>query len=439
MNKILSYAPVALLIFFLGSCTSCKKKKDNTDSVSPSVTINTPTANQTFNMFDTIVVSAHVSDDIKLTSVTVSLNDMNNIPVQFTANIPISGKDFSFSIKYVLTEYRLATGNYQISINANDGTNSHQSTRQIFVIESPTVKKGYVIVGASTPKVLTKYDTTFATTGSINISTGFNGMAYGGYNQQLYINGNINQGFQSYNMQAGIADWTMIYNSSGIPQYMGVYTDGQKPYVSHYYGNLLAYSNTGQSVKTFTNNATGYYVSYFNFGSTYDMAVIKDKFGTGPDKIVCYKPTGVANNDNFAPCTIVGIFEKQFDRFYILGNDAANKAVFSLYDVSANTCTPVSGLANGKMLSAVQIDPDFLIFSCSDGNIYGFRYSNNNILPMTGVVAQKLFYHPKMKELTASVKNNLYVYSVSGNYTLNQQKMQVLTDSIIGFEVITNK
>lgn len=396
-------------------------------------------ANQTFHMFDTIVVNAHVSDDVKLTSVTVSLTDMNNTPVQFTANIPIQGKDFSFTIKYILSEYRLNTGNYQISINANDGTNSHQSTQKIFVIESPTVKTGYAIVGASTPKVIAKYDTSFVSTGSINVSTGFNGMAYGGYNQQLYINGNINQGFQSYNMQAGVADWSMPYGSSGIPQYMGVYSDGQKAYVSHYYGNLIAYSNTGQSVKTFTNNASGYYVSYFNFGSTYDMAVVKDKFGTGPDKIVCYKLTGVPNNDNFTPCSIVGIFEKRFDQFYILGNDATGKSVFSLYDASANTCTPVSVLANGKMLSAVQIDPDFMIFSCDNGNVYGFRYSNSNVLPMAGVMAQKLFYQPKMTELTASVKNNLYVYSVSGNYTLTQRKMQVFADSIIGFEVITNK
>jgi hypothetical protein len=391
-------------------------------------------------MFDTIVVSAHVSDETKLTSVVVSLNNSDNSLAQNPVSVGIQGKDFTFSIKYVLTEYRLTTGSYNISITAGDGTNSHQSTASVFIVESPTVKTGYYIAGSSQPKNITKYDLSFNSAANISVNTGYNGMAYGGYNQQLFVNGNTNQSYQTFDSQTNSLSWSLPYSGGGLPQFMGVCSDGKKPYVSMYTGNVVSYSEAGVISKTYSNSAAGYYNTYFSFGAMYDLGIFKDKFGTGPDKIISFGAnTGVVQNSNIVPFKVVGIFEYMLDEFYILGNDASNNAVYSLYTASTNVCTPPTSLMNGKMLSAVQIDSDYMIFSSANGNIYGFRYSNTNILSLAGVVAQKLFYHPKMHELTASCKNNLYAYSVSGNYILTQQNMHVLADSIIGFEVITNK
>lgn len=436
MKRIILYSTLALLIFFLFAC-----KKEKKDSTPPQVSISSPAGGQAFKMFDTITVSAHVSDETQLTSVVVSLNDLNNVPVQSSVSIGIQSKDFTFSIKYILTQYHLSSGFYNISVSANDGSNLRQGTVQVYINESPTVKTGYFIVGNTQPKNIVHYDLSFNQTNNIVLNTGFNGMAYGGYYQQLYVNGNINQSFQAYSTQSNSPVWSLTYSGGGLPQYMNVYTDGTKPYISYYAGNVVSYSNTGSISKTYVNSNNAYYASYFTFGSVYDIGLFKNKFGSGTDELICFgNSTGVAINNNFSPlASVVGIFEHTSDQFYVLGNDASNNAVFSLYTVSSNVCTPMSFLIAGKMLSAVQIDSDNLVFSSSNGNIYAFKYSTSNLTPLASVTAQQLFYQSKMKELTAACKNNLYVYSVSASYMLTQQTMQAFADSIIGFEVITNK
>jgi len=435
LKKLVSYTAFSLLIFFLGAC-----KKEKKDTTSPLISISSPASGQTYNMFDTLLVTAHVSDETQLTSVVVSLNDLNNIPVQNTVPVTLQGKDFTFSIKYILTEYHLQSGFYNLSITANDGSNSHQAIRQVYINESPTLKTGYYMVGATLPKSIVKYDINMNPQGSITLNTGFNGMAYGGYNRQLFVNGNINQSYQTYNAQSNV-DWSAPYGGGGLPQCMGVYSDGQKPYIAYYSGYVVSYSNTGTLSKSYINSNNSYYATYFTMGNTYNTGVYKEKFGTAGNKIICFgKNTGIAVNSNFTPCSVLGIFEHTSDELYILGNDAGNNAVVYLYSVSANIFTgPISSFPAGKLLSAVQIDPDYLIFASASGNIYGYRYSTGTTLSLANITAQKLFYHPKMKELTAASKNALYVYSVSGNYALNQQNMQVLADSIIGFEIITNK
>ena len=425
-----------MLIFF----SSCKKKEDK-DTTSPIISISSPGGAQTYNMFDTITVVAHVSDETKLTAVFVSLNNSDNIGVQNDVSVAIQSKDFTFTVKYVLTEYHLASGFYNISVTANDGSNSHQSTAQVYINESPTLRTGYYVVGATQPKSIARYDAAFnPVAGTISLNTGFNGMAYGGYYKQLFVNGNINQSYQTYNTGLNNITWAMNYGGGGLPQYMGVYSDGKQPYVSFYTGNVVSYSSSGVIDRTYKNNSTNYYATTFAFGTGYNIGIYKEKFNAAGDKIISFgKNTGIAQNSNLTPCNVLAVFERTGDEFYVLGNDASNNFVFYMYTVSTNLFAGPFALPGGKLLSAVQIDSDYLVYSTSNGTIYGHRYSNGTTLALASVMAQKMIYKNKLNELTAAVKNSLYVYSVSGNYTLTQQNMQLFTDSIIGFEVLTNK
>ena len=272
------------------------------------------------------------------------------------------------------------------------------------------------------------------------LNTGFNGMAYGGYYHQLYSNGNINQSFQSYDAQTNTLEWSLPYGGGGLPQYTGVFSDGKKPYVCFYSGNVVSYSEIGTIDKTYTNTNVNYYPVYFNTFSTYNAGIYKDKFSSTSDKIICYlKNGGAAVNSNYTPCNVTAIFEHTSDELYVLGNDATNNAVLYLYSVSTNVFAGPLSLPSGKLLSAVQIDPDYLALASESGTIYGYRYSNGNTLALASIKAQKLIYKAKMYELTAASKNTLYVYSVSGNYSLGLSNTHVLSDSIIGFEVVTNK
>jgi len=420
------------LIFFF----SCKKEKK--DTTSPLVSITSPADQQAFNMFDTLTVVARVSDETQLTSIIIALIDMNNIVVQSSLSVPIQSKDFTFSVKYALNEYHLPSAFYYLSITVSDGSNSHQSTRKIYVTESPTLKTGYYVCGVTQSKNVYVYDAAFALKNTIVLNTGFKGVTYGGYYHQAYVAGNSNQPFQAFDVTYNDQlVWTAAAYVSD--PFTCTYSDGVKPYIGYFSGNMLSFNSNGGQSTTYVNNNSNYYPVLFSAHSKYAAGIFKDKTGGGNIIIGFFRNSGVATNSTSVPLSVIGIFEKAQDELYVIGNDATNNAVLYTYNVPGNYFNGPFSLGAGKMLSAVQFDSDYLVYSSANGNIYGYRYSNGNNLVLASVTAQKIIYKSKLNELSAASRNQLFTYSLSGNYSLIQSNLQAFTDSIIGFEVITNK
>src|ERR1700739_2750108 len=88
--------------FFLVSC-----KKDKKDTQPPTISFNSPASGQTYKMFDTIVVNAHINDNEHLSSVSVVLTDMNRVPQQEGVNASVPSADFILSMNYILTQFHL--------------------------------------------------------------------------------------------------------------------------------------------------------------------------------------------------------------------------------------------------------------------------------------------------------------------------------------------
>lgn len=434
MRKPATYTALLLLIFFW----SCKKKEKDTSS--PSLGISSPVSGAFYKMYDTIIVSGHVSDDKHLSSVVVTLTDANNAVQQYSYSVPIQSNDFNFSIQYYLTNYHLSSGYYYISVTAGDGSNTTQRSTKIYITESPTLKTGYYVVGASQPKTIVKYNTAFAQQSSISLNTGFNGMAFAPYYRMLYVNGTIYQPLQAYDEQTNGLAWSYNYNGSGMPTTVSMSTDGTDAYVGYYAGSVMRITNTGQLGAGYSTGNNIYYPTYFTLTSAYGTGVFKDKTGSAGDKLYCfYRGSGFYLNSAYTPLKAIAIFEHTQNEFYVVGNNSSGQAQLYLYSVQNNAFTGPFVLPTGKLLSAVQADSDFLLLGMDNGNIYGYKYSTGNCLPLAGAKAQQLAYNNKLGEVTAAVRNNLYSYSLSTNYNLTQINMQTFTDSIIGFDVITNK
>jgi hypothetical protein len=167
--------------------------------------------------------------------------------------------------------------------------------------------------------------------------------------------------------------------------------------------------------------------------------VYKHKFG-GSDKIHSfYRNSGTAINNTFMTINVVGIYEQTTTELFILGNNSSGQAVFYLYNVPTNGLNGPYTLPAGKLLSSAQANTDFLFLGMDDGNVYGYKFSNSNTSILANVKAQKLLFNVKLNELNAAVGNKVYSYSLSTNYTLIPQGFLTAGDSLIGFEVITNK
>lgn len=383
-----------------------------------------------------------MSDETQLTSVTIRLTDINNITLQYTQAVPLNGKDFNFSIPYVLNEFHLASGSYYITLKANDGSNTTERSVQIYVVASPTVKTGYFWVGATQPKIIVRADANLVQQSTISLSTGFNGMAFGAYYQQLFINGNLNQAFVGYDAVMNGNVWTIPYNASGLPEFECVATDGQKAFIGYYGGTVSSVTNTGGPSTYYSAGNSNYYPYYFALTTSYALGAYKDRSG-GSDRLYCYfRNSGVGTNNAFLPTRVLGIFEYSNTQMYIFGNLSSGQAAYWIYDVTLNGLSSPFVIPNGKLLSVVQAEPNYFLLALDDGKIYGYTnttYLGGTYSVVANLRAQKLAYNAALRELTASSNTSLYSYSLSTNYALNLSSALNAGDSIIGFEVITNK
>ncbi len=73
-------------------------------------------------------------------------------------------------------------------------------------------------------------------------------MRYGGYYQQLYVNGKGAMPFQAFYAQAQSVNWSLAYSASATTSqvdYTSLYTDGIKPYVGFLNSDIYSFDVTG--------------------------------------------------------------------------------------------------------------------------------------------------------------------------------------------------
>jgi hypothetical protein len=442
--KLIFRASFFLFIFFLLSC-----KKDKKDTIPPSITWISPTAGQAYKMYDTLTVSATVTDNEHLSYINVTLTDVNRSPLQASYSVPITSAGFTFNIKYILTQFHLQSGNYLMQITADDGYNTISSYQPIYITESPTQLWGYTIIIKGTPPTINFVDTANPTVSlsTITLSQAYNGMKYGAYNQQLYVNGKGVMPFQSFNAQIQSITQTANYSASATVSqvdYTCLYTDGNKPYVGFLNSDIYSFDNVGAYNTSYHLNDINFYPYCFTKTSNYGVGVYKSKNTTNPDKIVSFTGYGAFFNSSTLPTTnfkVVAMFENGQDSVYVFGNDANNNPQVYIYYANTNSFSNAfSGSPAGSMLSAVKISSGYVLFSTTSG-VYSSSSTSINPTPLIPTGAQKLVYQPKLNRLTVAAGLNLKSYSVgTGSLTaIFNPTLISYTDSIVDFEVITNK
>ncbi|HXD94514.1 MAG TPA: hypothetical protein VNX01_15010 [Bacteroidia bacterium] len=401
-------------------------------------------------MFDTITVNASVVDNEHLSYINVVLTDANHTPLQASYSIPITSAGFTFNIRYPLTQYHLQTGNYLMQITADDGYNTITSYQPIYITESPTLLWGYCTVLKNNPQTINQIDT--AGGGSISpivLSQAYNGMKYGAYYQQLFVNGKGIRPFQSFYLQPQAANQLSYSESATVNQldYTSLYTDGTRPYVGFLNSDIYSFDNVGSYGTSYRLNDINFYPYLFTKTSNYGVGVFKSKNVTanGSDKIVSFTGFGAFSNSTPIPnFTVVAMFEKGNDSLCVLGNNSANQAEGYVYSIPNGGSTALTGILpiNGKMSSAVKVNNNCFAFSVGSFT-YLYYYSTPNYDINVPVSAQKLVYQPKLNRLTAASSTSssgvLAFYTVNVNSLTLMRWPLSFNDSIIDFEVITNK
>ncbi len=433
------YGLVLSTIFIL----ACKKKKDTPqDTVYPVITINKPVPASTFNMFDTIRVNVHVSDDNTLEEVTVSLTDLNHIPVQSTVSYTPNAASWDIDIGYELYEYHLPSGYYYIAIHASDGINNINSARKIYINASPIIKQGYYIfTGTGIQHQVLKLDTNFSQNNSITRNGPYNGSALSNYYQRLYVNGSSgNQEFDAYNCITNQLSWDIPNSGAGAPYFTWCDTDGKNAFLGYYDGRLIRYDYTSTATTNYNYTNSDYSPLYGSVVAGKYIVHYRSRVLPGSRKLVVFDlNSGTALKETNVNFNTLGIFEKSPTEAYVLGNDDNNIGrVFVLTIASGSMYEPIN-LNSAKILSCCITNSNTLLISMSDNEIYGYDYAGNNLISvLSGFQASRIRYSTSESRVYISGGKQLKACQLN-NLTLSPLKTYNLNDTIRDFQLLYNK
>jgi hypothetical protein len=224
-------------LFLLGSCS-----KDEADE-KPLVKITSPSHLSTVNGFDTIQVSASISDDRNIERVTVSLRDANDINVLTTVIKRPNTSTYQLDIAYAFNNLLLERSTYHFNISAFDGKHTTTEYVAIAYSEVPRTRQGVFIVSDS-PSRTSFYllDQNYSANFYQSVQGDHLKTIVDAHHQQLVHCSAINGSLQAIDLITSNPVWNLSLNN---PFYTGFYNLNQNLYLGKRSGGVQGYDKNG--------------------------------------------------------------------------------------------------------------------------------------------------------------------------------------------------
>ncbi|MES2592809.1 MAG: hypothetical protein V4608_13070 [Bacteroidota bacterium] len=407
MKLLYSSTLIVIILFFI----SCKKK--DTDELGPIISISSPLQNQFFNVFGVIPVKASITDETKITSVSISLVNDQYSPVSPSLSVSVQSPSMEINTSYYIDNIHLENGIYYLMIVASDGINESRTYQKVSIgAVSKVLKQIFVVSYSSTSQTNLSYiDSAFTSIIPYHSFSGdYIGSSVSSYFQQAYRCGEYTGNFEGIILEYNSQKFSIASQISSNPYFTGFYSDDKKNYVARYSGHIIGYDYTGASVYTAIASA-GFYATAMCFNTNYLITSEKDKTSSAK-KLVTHYPTGVAEKQCTITQEVVEFCEMDNDHVFIFGN-ISGQGVIQLFDrTNNNLWNPYpSSLSAGTILSAVKIDEDTYLFGHSNGTIYKYRYQTSSVTTyLTGYAAKQIKYDELNNQLVIAEASKISVF-----------------------------
>ncbi|HEX8517091.1 MAG TPA: hypothetical protein VF868_12915 [Bacteroidia bacterium] len=426
------------LIFLLcfSFFTSCKKEKDETG---PKVTFTSPFENQTFAVHDYIPVKASISDETEIVSASITLVDLNYIPVQESLVLQPSSHEMWVSADYELSNIHLESGKYYLMILASDGKNDSRTFRAVMITGVPRVLKSILVASSSSSSVtnLSMVDSSFS---SLNLFRSFGGDFLGtsssSYDQRVFMCGSYTGAFTGIKLENNSVILNIPPQVSSVPYFTGYMADDKKLYVARYDEQLFGYNNSGMNIYSARAN-NGYYIRKMIMNNGYLLAEEKNKFFPG-DILVSFYTTGTYKQQVALSQEVAAFCEKDEHRVFVFGN-SSGQGVIQLYDRVYNTISnPYNySLAPGLITCAVKIDHDTYLVGHSNGTVYKYQYQNSSVTTFaSGYSSKELKYDQLNNDIYVVESNRITVIDYNSGSVINSVSS---AENILGISLLYNR
>jgi hypothetical protein len=422
-----------LLLLFIWSC-----KKESADKTEPTLDVILPNQGAQFHMFDTIRISANLHDETSLRHLDIGLYDQNGSPAQNGISLDLSGTDYTLNDWIVLYEFRIPTGDYNLTFSLSDGSNTNVKTISIHIFESPVQKKGYYFVSkAAAGHSYLRTDTNYAQLGLINHSGIFQGSDVSNYYQQLYTASGSNQDFRVYNMNTGNVKWTLS-NLGSTANITSCASDGKNVYLGKQDGNVYQYNEDGLLIRSYVSHESSYYVRQVFAAGNYVIAQLYDLTNTTKKAVVFEASTGIVKKVLLGT-DVKAVLSKSPNELYVFSNSLFGHAILEVLTLPGGGTVQSFDFGAYQAYSGCLVDNNTLLLSTSEGKIWYFQYSSSNAIPVLNTVqAKQMKIDNRVRELYVASDKNFYVYTVAP-FSLTQKSTSMRVDTIADFQVIFNK
>ncbi len=429
-------------IIFLFSITlgfySCKK---DSPTGYPTVVISSPYSMEYFNVPATIQVTGTVSDAKSLTSVSIYIANSQNTPVEHVVQIPITSNNMNISYAYSLNDIHMASGQYYLTISASNGTNTQTTFRQINVDALPTQRTAvYAVTRSSAGINAWKINPAFQDSLSYTVSGDYSSSDVNSYYQQFYIAAHDSGNLSVYSVPTINPYWSITGDVSPTPYFTNIYCNEDNEFVSYYnLGYVKVYNHSGAIQATYA-ILSGYFPIKTFLWQGYLFVEEKSVSSSQENLWSFYEATTASYQQTALGGPLVAMFGYDNNDLFVFGNNSSVGAYMQMYNIHTNLFySPISLSAYGKLLSAVQINPNTYLIGFSDGKIYQYTYSPNSITPyINGITASNIRYDSINNQVITSSGKMVSEY----NYGLSSGTFVTavsLPDSVMDIRILYNK
>lgn len=421
---------LVLSFFIIQLFISCKKDKD---TVPPVISVLSPRENNSFSVFDTLRITAEISDESQLTYVSIQLMEENLTPAQSLYRETVSGKNYSLQSDYIIYDTQLLSGVYFLKVSASDGVNETKDYVKLYISESASSRQGIFLI--STPGTVVNVsflDSALNVQPFITRYCDYTASCVSSKNQYINLLGEEICGLTSFRINDKSGQWDEPAMGSS-PYFTHLDFYNEISYVCYREGNIRGFDKNGAMQFSAVSNA-GYYPLRAFLQNTDLLVAENEKSGSGK-RLSVFFSTGSYRQSIPISLEIMAFAKKDNDNIFLFGNEDG-KGKILLYNTSKNEIGSPYPFPAENFNDAVQINSNTYLVALPDA-VYKYNYSPVNFvefIQQPGV--EKLKYDEVNGVVLASAGNMLGIYSAVSGQQLNTYTH---TQPIRDFHLLYNK
>lgn len=427
MVKRIAYLLMLLILF------SCKKEEN--DDQGPTISISSPTDNQSFTALQSFTIQGAVSDDNNISSITISLRNANNIKVLSSISKTPNTTSYQLNEAFVLDDLYLPSGSYTLKISASDGFNQTDKYIPLLINEYPKIRNGlFVFSNTGSTNQAVKLSNTFVASSFSSAFGDFLGGVVNSYYQEVITCPNYSGDLISTDIMTAGTNWSVANFSAAVPNFTGIAKASNEVFIAYYNGNIRSYFNNNTSNYTGTAFASSYARKMFKHDNL--LITEQPEISGGKIRLVSYYVVSGAIKDNVELNeNVVEMFSFSTNEVVVFTNTGVNGSI-KLFNLSTNAIWQPFALGAGLITSCTEISNGIYLIA-QNGNLIQVNYNNFTYSTyLSGVGANLVKYDSITNEVVVTNGNVLTNYDYS---TKSVKSTYTHSSTILAFDFWYNK